>query len=218
LILTFDGKNIISFRTEPAPNGFYLFFTYPDAKGLHLTCTHQSGRVEWHVSDPTYPKEQKELNRPLGRFYTNEDFTRRLNETTKNMIREYHGNQTVWTMTEFLINKIKTKKEELDPNPDSLPLELLMAEVECDFKNPERWRKIKVRDMLGHQNVLGFMEDRNNISIVQPISKALMWCYTPRQFVRFENALMDIFGIQDYLDYAFKTKGVALEPVNRPPP
>ncbi len=120
-------------------------------------------------------------------------------------IRKYHGNQKCWVMTQKLMEKIDSDFKNL-ANSRQIPLELINGQIVLDFDNSDRWKRVRIRELMTIRRV-GFVEDGYIIRIVEPFDKNTMFYYSDLQFKRWSHKLARMMGIEEYMDYVINKYG-----------
>ncbi len=197
LDLTVSGKPYFLLFVKPLSDGALIGMAHPKIGDVHLSMLFNKGDNSWHIADK---RDKDNPQYPLRSEISETAFTSGVVRRLKKMTQQYHPNQKCWIMTDYLKKKIHEVRMGLDPNPENVPLEFIMGKVECDFENPERWLKIKIRDL--KQNERGFIIDGKHVKCIEPLSKDRMLCYSARQYYGLGNFIMKSLGLDDYLDYS----------------
>jgi hypothetical protein len=169
---------------------------------VHLTIFYKDGKIRYHVTDKTVKKQC-----PVSTQFYPEIFFNKVKKKLKRIIKSYHGNKKTYAPKGRLKNKLYSIIDQYINNPDEIPLEFIFASVECDFKNKERWDKIKIRELLNEKYSIGFIEENNVIKYVKPLNNKIILVFSEKQYNNLLNLTLDFFGFKDYFDYIKNEKG-----------
>jgi hypothetical protein len=89
-------------------------------------------------------------------------------------------------------------------------MELLNGEIVCDFDNPERWQRLRIREILGRPYEVGVITEGGVLKIVRPIDERRMFCYSERQLIRLVGFLFKTLGADEYFRYLDDYKDFSL--------
>lgn len=196
--ITFRGKRVLPFILAPSKNGMVINFGIKEFENIHLTVLDKDGRISWHVKDETKFGDKP----PRFGGYEPEKIKKFVEKRTKKWIKEYHGNQKAWQMTDKLLQKaFEYFPKVADDGVVEFPVEFRRLEIIPDFRNKEHWKRVKIRSLLGQGFSFTIIIDEGKYKWVEPISENLMYCYTDEQLKRFQDDYFKHMGFDDYFDY-----------------
>ncbi len=199
--ITARGNVFATANLSFCKDGFVI--SSEDFKDVHLTIMYKDGKFRPHLTDKTMDVEY-----PWGQQFTPEVLFNTIKPIVERWKREYHGNMKAWKMTESLRQKIVTTMDFPEKNGEiEYPWELLKAEFIFDPENPERWERIKIRDILDKPEEVAFVDDNGVLRRVIPLDRNKMLCFSDRQFNNLLIKVLEMFGLTQYIDYSLERYG-----------
>ncbi|MHA1286550.1 MAG: hypothetical protein ACTSPB_04000, partial [Candidatus Thorarchaeota archaeon] len=196
LSFTFKGKPLLSFFFTPSKNGYIFGVSEPKKRDVHLTIVDEENRLGWHITDKTKEKEPNPIDFHIGK----EALVQTIGNELLKMVVEYHGNRKMWVMTPSLSKKFNAMVLESYGKSYETPLELLLGELECDFESEDRWMRVRIKDYVG-KSQFGLIEEDDQLKIIVPIEKKLMFCATIEEFQDFALMIFRYLGGDFYFEH-----------------
>jgi hypothetical protein len=182
------------FFVKPTTEGMVLGFAGEKLGDVHLTIYFKGGRVFSHVTDQHRPLRPWNLN------FDEKLLSQKAERAFKRWIRSYSPNKYVWIMTSSLRHKLLSQFPRQEGRI-KMPVEMVAAELVFDRDNPKRWRKLRIRELLGRDMGPGLTIIDGTLHWVHPIDSKKMLAYTDRQFERYWGMIFREFGLDKYLEY-----------------
>ena len=201
---TLEGRRILPFFLSLTTDGFSFGFPIKEFENIHHTLINKENRISWHIKDET-----KFGSKP-PRFggYEPEKIKNFIEKRTKSWIRKYHGNKKCWQLRKYLIKKIfKYLPKKAEDGVIEYPIELIFGRIELDLENKKRWKRIKLKKLIGKGYPFAIIFDDDKYKWVEQVTESHMVCYTNNQFLRFQDDLIKLLGFTDYFEYLNKRLG-----------
>ena len=196
-IFTLRGKPILTFYWEPGTDGWSLLgVSDPNPDGAHLSTAFLNGKFRTHLTDPK--AENPEV---LGKVQTPEYLGKQLGPRYKRALRPYRSNQTAWTMTSALKRKVARILPRIDGESVIVPFEAYFAEIRLNFSNSKRWKKTRIRDLIGKEETFVYIREAGRDYLIRPLNEKFLVRFTHRGLDSLVNLWAEPLGLDEYLEY-----------------
>ncbi len=184
----------MSFFAKPTSEGMVLGFAGDKLGDVHLTIYFKDGRIFSHVTDQHHPLRPWNLN------FDERLLSRKAERAFTRWITPYAPNKHAWIMTPLLRRKLVSQF----PGQEGrikMPVEMVAAQLVFDRDNPKRWKKLRIRELLGRPDGPGLTVIDGRLHWVQPLDSKRMLAFTDRQFERYWGMIFRELGLDKYLEY-----------------
>jgi hypothetical protein len=190
---------VFAFHIDETVDGGIVFSPYLPGQDIHLTVFEKEGKLRSHIHHRgiNEPKDS-----PIGKTTSNKVIYRNLDRLLRKRLRTYHGNKKCFIPKHERWRQIKTVLPKVTEQGDlDIPLELFTTSLDIDFMNKELWDKVKIRSLLIREPHFGFMETKDGLRLIQPVSKNQMFVWPLRKANEIGEYLMKVSGFDDIFDY-----------------
>jgi len=196
-IFTLRGKPILTFYWKPGTDGWSLLgVSDPDPDGAHLSTAFLNGKFRTHLTDPK--AENPEV---MGKVQTPDYLGKRLSPRYKRALKPYRSNQTAWTMTSALKRKVARILPRIAGESVIVPFEAYLTEIRLNFGNSKRWRKTRIRDLVGKEETFVYIREGGRDYLIRPINEKFLVRFTHRGLDSLVNIWAGPLGLDEYLEY-----------------
>ena len=198
--LTIGGKRAIPLIWRKCTDGYIFTLGFKIDRDIHLTTLEKDERINWHVKDNQLQKP------PYGAQFKPSKIIRTIEKHAKKWIVRYHGNQKAWQMTPKLMAKInsllqiRTTKKTIE-----YPMEIDRAEIELDFQDRTRWKRVKIRDLLNKENAVAVLFIKGHPYFIRVIDKNHLVALSKRRFSSLLHEMATVLGYEDFFEYYLTT-------------
>jgi len=104
-------------------------------------------------------------------------------------------------MTSALKRKVARILPRIDGESVIVPFEAYFAEIRLNFSNSKRWKKTRIRDLIGKEETFVYIREAGRDYLIRPLNEKFLVRFTHRGLDSLVNLWAEPLGLDEYLEY-----------------